>query len=76
MMLAMQAPIMVLTGGPGCGKTFATEAIVHFWKDKQKKLALCAPTGEPAAFCHCFSLHLCPCNASCIPRNILTFLPS
>lgn len=39
--------VMVLTGGPGCGKTFATKAIVAHWKKSmpRAKILLCAPTG-------------------------------
>lgn len=45
--LAASAPIMVLTGGPGCGKTFTTRAMVRLWKEKQfKRVALCTPTGK------------------------------
>lgn len=53
--MAASAPIMVLTGGPGCGKTFATATIVKLWramrmgKDRKESsnfdVRLCAPTG-------------------------------
>lgn len=49
---AANAPVMVLTGGPGCGKTFATATFVKLWRAMgrgQNKVALCAPTG--AYFC-------------------------
>lgn len=44
---AANAPIMVLTGGPGCGKTFATATIVKLWRAMSgtPNIALCAPTG-------------------------------
>ena len=42
---ALTSPVMVLTGGPGCGKTFATEAIVHCWRAMGLAVGLCAPTG-------------------------------
>ena len=45
---AANAPVMVLTGGPGCGKTFATATFVKLWRAMgrgQTKVALCAPTG-------------------------------
>jgi ABC-type uncharacterized transport system fused permease/ATPase subunit len=39
---------MILTGGPGCGKTFCTRTIVALWKAMGKKIALAAPTGRAA----------------------------
>ena len=48
MLKASTAPLVVLTGGPGCGKTFATKAIVQLWGQQQKDIRLAAPTG--AAF--------------------------
>ncbi|KAK9811560.1 hypothetical protein WJX72_005917 [[Myrmecia] bisecta] len=47
-MRACNAPVMVLTGGPGCGKTFATRTIVKLWRAMKKKVKLCAPTGRAA----------------------------
>ena len=44
-MRASRAPLIVLTGGPGCGKTFATKAIVQLWQSQQKDIRLAAPTG-------------------------------
>jgi ATP-dependent exoDNAse (exonuclease V) alpha subunit len=40
--------VMILTGGPGCGKTFCTRTIVALWKAMGKKIALAAPTGRAA----------------------------
>eukprot|EP00208_Stichococcus_sp_RCC1054_P000835 CAMPEP_0206136362 /NCGR_PEP_ID=MMETSP1473-20131121/1596_1 /ASSEMBLY_ACC=CAM_ASM_001109 /TAXON_ID=1461547 /ORGANISM="Stichococcus sp, Strain RCC1054" /LENGTH=1201 /DNA_ID=CAMNT_0053528837 /DNA_START=280 /DNA_END=3885 /DNA_ORIENTATION=+ len=48
---AANAPVMVLTGGPGCGKTFATATIVKLWRamsNRQARISLCAPTGRAA----------------------------
>ena len=45
---AADAPVLVLTGGPGCGKTFATATIVKLWRamsGKRARISLCAPTG-------------------------------
>ena len=42
---ASTAPLVVLTGGPGCGKTFATRAIVELWASQGKHIRLAAPTG-------------------------------
>ena len=46
--VAAYAPVMVLTGGPGCGKTFCTRTIVELWKAMGKSIALAAPTGRAA----------------------------
>ena len=43
---AATAPVCVLTGGPGCGKTTTTKYIVELWRSMGKRLALCAPTGR------------------------------
>lgn len=48
---AANAPVMVLTGGPGCGKTFATATIVKLWRamsTRKARISLCAPTGRAA----------------------------
>jgi exodeoxyribonuclease V alpha subunit len=46
--VAAYSKIMILTGGPGCGKTFATRTIVELWKAMGKSIALAAPTGRAA----------------------------
>ncbi|MBD2505247.1 SF1B family DNA helicase RecD2 [Anabaena azotica] len=45
---AAYSPVMVLTGGPGVGKTFTTHTIVSLWKAMGKSIALTAPTGRAA----------------------------
>ena len=45
---AASARVLVLTGGPGCGKTFTTRTIVALWKAMGKRLLLAAPTGRAA----------------------------
>ena len=40
--------ICILTGGPGCGKTFTTRTIVALWKAMGKEIALASPTGRAA----------------------------
>lgn len=40
--------VMVLTGGPGCGKTFVLRAIYKVQRALNRKVALCAPTGLAA----------------------------
>lgn len=41
-------PVMLLTGGPGTGKTTVIRGIVQFFKDHNKKVVLAAPTGRAA----------------------------
>jgi exodeoxyribonuclease V alpha subunit len=38
--------VMILTGGPGTGKTFVTRTIVTLWKAMGKKIACAAPTSN------------------------------
>jgi exodeoxyribonuclease V alpha subunit len=45
---AASSRVMVLTGGPGTGKTFCTHTIVALWKAMGKKIALASPTGRAA----------------------------
>jgi exodeoxyribonuclease V alpha subunit len=40
--------MMVLTGGPGCGKTFVLKAIYRVQRALGRRVALCAPTGLAA----------------------------
>ncbi len=46
--LAMSSKILVLTGGPGVGKTTIVNAILRILLAKQVTLLLCAPTGRAA----------------------------
>lgn len=46
--LALSSHIMVLTGGPGTGKTTALNAILTLYLQKFDRVALCAPTGRAA----------------------------
>ncbi len=45
---AAYSKIMILTGGPGVGKTFTTHTIVSLWKAMGKSIAMAAPTGRAA----------------------------
>lgn len=45
---AINNRVMVLTGGPGTGKTSTTRAIVDMLSDLGMAVALCAPTGRAA----------------------------
>lgn len=40
--------VSVLTGGPGCGKTYTTKTIINTLINSNKKFAICAPTGKAA----------------------------
>jgi exodeoxyribonuclease V alpha subunit len=47
-MASVTSRMMVLTGGPGCGKTFVLRAVHSVQKLLNRKVALCAPTGLAA----------------------------
>lgn len=40
--------VSILTGGPGCGKTYTTKTIVDVLLKLGKNIAICAPTGKAA----------------------------
>ena len=40
--------VLILTGGPGTGKTFTTRTIVALWKAMGKSIVLASPTGRAA----------------------------
>jgi exodeoxyribonuclease V alpha subunit len=46
--LALTERVAVLTGGPGCGKSYSVRAIVALAHAKQAKIVLAAPTGRAA----------------------------
>ena len=46
--LALMAKVLVMTGGPGVGKTTIVKAILSILAAKGAKLLLCAPTGRAA----------------------------
>src|SRR5215831_11089541 len=46
--LALTERVAVLTGGPGCGKSFTVRSIVELASAKQAKIVLAAPTGRAA----------------------------
>ena len=48
MVAATEHPLLLITGGPGCGKTTVTKALVKTFLIAEKTIALCAPTGRAA----------------------------
>ncbi len=46
--LALTCKVAVLTGGPGCGKSFTVRSIVELARAKRAKVVLAAPTGRAA----------------------------
>lgn len=46
--MAMKSKVMVLTGGPGTGKTTTTKGIISAWKEAKLDIILAAPTGRAA----------------------------
>jgi exodeoxyribonuclease V alpha subunit len=46
--MAANSSVLILTGGPGTGKTTTTRTIVALWKAMGKEIALASPTGRAA----------------------------
>ena len=46
--MAAESKVMVLTGGPGTGKTTTTQGIISAWKTAGLRILLAAPTGRAA----------------------------
>src|SRR5699024_6893668 len=46
--MALSNRVMVLTGGPGTGKTTTVNAILSLYEAMYDRVALCAPTGRAA----------------------------
>ncbi|PGH50306.1 ATP-dependent RecD-like DNA helicase [Streptomyces sp. Ru87] len=46
--LALTEKVAVLTGGPGCGKSFTVRSVVELARAKQARVVLAAPTGRAA----------------------------
>jgi exodeoxyribonuclease V alpha subunit len=46
--LALTEKVAVLTGGPGCGKSFTVRSVIELARAKQAKIVLVAPTGRAA----------------------------
>src|SRR5207247_5682460 len=46
--LALSSKVAVLTGGPGCGKSFTIRSVVALATAKRARIVLVAPTGRAA----------------------------
>src|ERR1700689_1598385 len=46
--VALTRKVAVLTGGPGCGKSFTVRSVVELARARNAKVVLAAPTGRPA----------------------------
>src|SRR6202035_3166666 len=46
--VALTQKVAVLTGGPGCGKSFTVRSVVELARARQAKVVLAAPTGRGA----------------------------
>ncbi|WP_407565051.1 ATP-dependent RecD-like DNA helicase [Streptomyces sp. 184] len=46
--LALTEKVAVLTGGPGCGKSFTVRSVVELARAKRAKVVMAAPTGRAA----------------------------
>ena len=49
--MALTAKALVITGGPGVGKTTIVNSILKILAAKGVRLLLCAPTGRAATHC-------------------------
>ena len=47
--LALTSKVAVLTGGPGCGKSFTVKSVITLVAAKRAKIVLAAPTGRAAS---------------------------
>lgn len=46
--LSLKSRVMILTGGPGTGKTTTLKSIISMFRLMEKQVVLCAPTGRAA----------------------------
>ncbi|MCP4695320.1 MAG: ATP-dependent RecD-like DNA helicase [Gammaproteobacteria bacterium] len=46
--LAMHSKVLIITGGPGVGKTTLVNSLLHIVRAKNTRVSLCAPTGRAA----------------------------
>ncbi|MCQ2491584.1 MAG: ATP-dependent RecD-like DNA helicase [Lachnospiraceae bacterium] len=45
---AAKSGVVVITGGPGTGKTTTVDALIHYFESEGLEIFLCAPTGRAA----------------------------
>ena len=61
--MAMESPVVAITGGPGSGKTTVVKGIIDMLEGEGKKVVLCAPTGRAdkrlstLTGCHATTIH-------------------
>ncbi len=67
---AAEEPLLVITGGPGCGKTTVIKSLVSLYRKAGLHIRLCAPTGRAAQRLQ----EVCGVEASTIHR-LLRFDP-
>ena len=48
LMRSVENGVMIMTGGPGTGKTTVIKGMLHLFDDLGQKVVLCAPTGRAA----------------------------
>ena len=65
--LALTANVAVLTGGPGCGKSFTVRSVVELARAKGAKIVLAAPTGRAAKRLAELAGHERPPSTGCWP---------
>jgi AAA domain len=64
--LALTQQVAVLTGGPGCGKSYTVRAVVALAKAKHAKVLLAArPDGRPSALGSWPGWRRPPCTGCC-----------
>jgi exodeoxyribonuclease V alpha subunit len=64
--LALTQRVAVLTGGPGCGKSYSVRAVVALARAKGAKVVLAAPTAGPPTACRSWpGWRRPPCTGCC-----------
>jgi len=64
---ALENKTLIITGGPGVGKTTLVRAILNIFRARRKKTLLCAPTGRAAKRLQ----ESCGCPAKTIHRTLI-----
>lgn len=79
---ALEHKVLVLTGGPGTGKTSTVRGLIHLFESLELEVALASPTGRaakrlerargastPAWSSCCSSSIICSCSGTCSTRR-------